>query len=460
MSVQNYSSLDVNEPAEVILEKDHNVINESLVSEIDMMMKKYVDHLMHAVDGVNARLLQLETKTHNLESSMDDLKLSVGNNHGSTDGKLRQMESILREVQTGVYVIRDKQEIVEAQLQMAKLQVPKFGQPVETHNTLCADSTQTGISTAQNSLQQLPTVSFIQPPSTLAPPNAPPPPPPQQNVQSHVQLPNQFPQNQVPSVSQRESYFPPPGQTPENPSQRYEVPPQQQQPPSLPPLQQQYQLQYSQPPPPQPLPVLSAVNPSQLQPALGHRHEETQYIPLQSYLPSIRPPPSHPPQQFYGPPDNVYQPPSSKLTPGYPGSYGPSSGPGELYSYSSSPMKLQQLSSPAMGQSSGSGYPQLPTAQMLPHAPPIASGIGGGSGSGGTGNRVPIDDVIDKVTTMGFSQDLVRATVRKLTENGQSVDLNVVLDKLMNDGEGQPPQGWFGRFFILTEKLSWGLGWL
>lgn len=76
----------------------------------------------------------------------------------------------------------------------------------------------------------------------------------------------------------------------------------------------------------------------------------------------------------------------------------------------------------------------------------------GGSGGGPPGtpplstNRVPIDEVIDKVTAMGFSKDQVRAVVRRLTENGQSVDLNIVLDKLMNGGDAQPPpKGWFGR---------------
>lgn len=61
------------------------------------------------------------------------------------------------------------------------------------------------------------------------------------------------------------------------------------------------------------------------------------------------------------------------------------------------------------------------------------------------GNRPPVDDVVDKVASMGFPRDQVRATVRKLTENGQSVDLNAVLDKLMNDSNVQPPRGWFGR---------------
>lgn len=108
-------------------------------------------------------------------------------------------------------------------------------------------------------------------------------------------------------------------------------------------------------------------------------------------------------------------------------------------------MKPPQHSSAPMSQSSGSSYPQLPTARVLPQALPTASGISGGSGSAGPGNRVPVDDVVDKVTSMGFPRDHVRATVRRLTENGQAVDLNIVLDKLMNDGEVQPPKGWFGR---------------
>lgn len=98
-----------------------------------------------------------------------------------------------------------------------------------------------------------------------------------------------------------------------------------------------------------------------------------------------------------------------------------------------------------MMHSGGSGYLQLPSARVLPQSIPSASGASGGPGSPGTGNRVPIDDVVAKVASMGFPRDHVRATVQKMTENGQSVDLNKVLDKLMSDGEVQPPRGWFGR---------------
>lgn len=138
----------------------------------------------------------------------------------------------------------------------------------------------------------------------------------------------------------------------------------------------------------------------------------------------------------------MFEPPSSRQGPGFASAYGPSTEPGESYPYSGStvqygsgyPLKSQQLASPSMGQSGGNGYPQLPTARILPQALPTASAVSSGSSSPRTGSRVPIDDVVDKVTNMGFPRDQVRATVRRLTENGQSVDLNVVLDKLMNGG--------------------------
>lgn len=97
--VQNYASLDSVEPAKFILEKDQSSFDSStIMAEIDKTMKKHTDNLLHVLDGVSARLTQLETRTRNLENSVDDLKISVGNNHGSTDGKMRQLENILREV--------------------------------------------------------------------------------------------------------------------------------------------------------------------------------------------------------------------------------------------------------------------------------------------------------------------------------------------------------------------------
>lgn len=91
----------------------------------------------------------------------------------------------------------------------------------------------------------------------------------------------------------------------------------------------------------------------------------------------------------------------------------------------------------------------MPTAQPVHHAReregtnPAAAAPGGATPL--STNRLSIDEVIDKVAVMGFSKDQVRAVVRRLTENGQSVDLNIVLDKLMNGEAGQQQKGWFQR---------------
>ncbi|XP_022752236.1 zinc finger CCCH domain-containing protein 41-like [Durio zibethinus] len=461
---KNYGSLDSIEPAKVILEKDRNAFDSSIVVEIDRTIKNYTDNLMHMLESVSARLTQLESRTRHLETSVDDLKVSVGSNHGSADGKMRQLENILKEVQTGVHVLIEKQEIMEAQLQLAKLQVTKGDKPSETQNSTQMDSVQQAAAAPFQSHQQLPPApSFPQSLPSVPPPlppTVPPPALPQQNLPPPVQSSSQFLQNQVPSVPQQDAYYPPPGQTQETSSQQFPMPPTQQ--PLLPPAaapHQPYQPvpqpQFSQPP-----------QPHQLQPSLGHHPEEAPYVPSQAYPPNLRQPPSQPPsgppssQQYYGAPPQMHEPPSTRPGPGFSTGYIPQSGPSEPYAYggslsqysSGSPMKMQQLSSSPMGQSAGSGYPQLPTARMLQHALPTASGVGAGSGPSGPGNRVPVDDVVDKVTSMGFPRDHVRATVRKLTENGQSVDLNMVLDKLMNDSEVQPPRGWFGRFSFQSAR--------
>lgn len=370
------------------------------------------------------------------------------------------------QVQTGVQVLKDKQDVVEAQLQLAKLQVSKVDQQSETQTSVITDPVQHAASAPQQSQQQLPTP--INPPQSIPAvphPNAPPQPLPQQGLPPPVQAPNQFPQNQIASVPQREPYFQTPSQSHETPNQQYQLPLSQQPhpPPGAPPQQQyqpapQPQYPHPAPHPPQQQPTPSSVKPPpQLPSSLGHHVEETPYIPPQNYPPNVRPPSSQPPsgpppsQQFYGPPSHVFEPLSSRSGSGFSSGYSAPPGPAEPYHYGGSPQYgatsglKPQLPPPAVAPpSGGSGYPQLPTARVLPHALPTASGASGSSGSAGTGNRVPIDDVVDKVASMGFPRDHVRATVRKLTENGQSVDLNIVLDKLMNESDIQP-RGWYGR---------------
>ncbi|GAB4846715.1 hypothetical protein Ancab_025721 [Ancistrocladus abbreviatus] len=455
-AVRSYGYLDLAEGDKVILEKAQGVNDLAIVSEIDRTMKKHTDNLLHSIDGLSARLSQLESRIRHLENSVDDLKASTASSHGGNDEKMRQLENILREVHAGVQNVKDKQEVMEAQMHLANLQISKGDQTPESGSHTRINPVQQAASAPHPSSQQFPVP--VQQPLPILPPNAPPP---QQNIQPPTPVPSQFPQSQIPSVPQRDAYFPPPGQTQEAPSLPFQMPPAQQQQPHPPQQHQHFQqpppsLPYPQPPqPPQLHSSVATVNHPSLHqpPPLGNLPEETPYLPSQQYQANLHQPSSQPaggpPKQFYGSPSHIYEPSPGRSSSGFSSGYVQSSGPSEPYAYSGSPLRYGSGSSikPPQTQpsSGGSGYPQLPTARILPQAIPTASAVSGGSGAGGTGNRVPIDDVIDKVTNMGFPREHVRATVRKLTENGQAVDLNVVLDKLMNDGELQPQRGWFGR---------------
>ncbi|TVU21624.1 hypothetical protein EJB05_31273 [Eragrostis curvula] len=447
-------------------EEDRSNFAAVTLADIDRTMKKYSDNLLHALEGVSSRLSQMEGRTRQLENSVDDLKLTIGNYNGSTDGKLRHLENMLREVQAGVQILRDKQEIVETQIHLAKLQTPSKTETQSTENSGAsqAGSQQQPLAPPQVAVQPQPQVlAPSQPPAlpALPAPNAPPPPPTLQS-QPPPQFPSHLPHSQVPSVPSvapapsvpslpRDSYYAPSAQPTETMHQQYQAPPvpQPQAPPAPP---QQYQPpsqfpQYSQPPQP------ANLNPStpHAPPAPQQPEETMPYAPPQSYAPNVRPPspymqppsgPAAPP--YYGQNPSMYEPPAGRPNPGPPSSYGSggygSQGGGgfsESYGYSGSPshrgnagMKPSSPFASSGPSSGGSGNygGRLPTAQILPQAVPISSS----SPTGSSGNRVALDDVVEKVATMGFSREQVRATVRRLTENGQNVDLNVVLDKLMN----------------------------
>nr|XP_009595505.1 uncharacterized protein LOC104091790 isoform X2 [Nicotiana tomentosiformis] len=104
--MQNHGSLDSLAPAKLIVDKNLSTVDSSLLFEIDHTVKKYADSLLFAIESVSARLSQIETRSHQIEASLDDLKLSVDTNHGSTDGKLRLVENIFREVWENIGTIQ------------------------------------------------------------------------------------------------------------------------------------------------------------------------------------------------------------------------------------------------------------------------------------------------------------------------------------------------------------------
>ncbi|KAK3228136.1 hypothetical protein Dsin_007998 [Dipteronia sinensis] len=476
-----------------------------LVSEIDHKIKEQIDNVLYAVEGLSARVTQLETRTCKMENTVDDLKESIEYNHGRTDGKLRELENILREVVGGVKDLKDKQEIAEAQLQLAKLQLsmgnPQFG---KQNSAAEADSTRQDQSFIPQQSYQLPPdpVPCLQQPAALAsgfPQNLQHQNPLPATVATAPQLPPQLPQKVMPSISstltpeashlqyhmpstqQSQLSSPVPYQSqqsapPEITNQQYHMTSTQQSQPPPPALHQSYQqtsldttnqqyhmtpTQQSPLPPaqyqPTPRPPISQLSqPPQLHPpsstvyaqahsSLSHQPEEVSYFPSQSIQKSSQPPGGFfPPQRFYdGSTQQTNEQPPSRPYSEFPSGYlkpSEDSYSNNLYRYGSSPFSsstsnmkpLRPSPSPSVSHS-GISTSRLPTAKILPEALPTASIVESGSPSGASTNRVPVDEVIDNVAAMGFRRDTVRATVRKLTENGQSVDLNVVLDKLMNN---------------------------
>ncbi|KAI8543740.1 hypothetical protein RHMOL_Rhmol08G0241700 [Rhododendron molle] len=440
----------------------------ALASEIHQTMKEHFDNLLRSVDGLSARLSQIESKINQLENAVDNLKISTEYNNGRTDGKLRQLENILREVQDGVLFLKDKQEITETLLQLAKLQGSKSDpQPEDPKTAGQSKSAPKAPSPASEQSPQPPLVSGAFSPalptlipdtsSTLHYQNATPGGAP---VAAPVH--SQTLQNPIPSCPPPEPYYFPAGKALEATYQQYNVSPTQESrpPPPAPPHFYKPALNLPQvmgesTQRPQFRPPLHEVNPQNQHSWTHHPPEELPPYgpyPPHNYRPNIHQssslPADGPPihhqfyldssQQLHGQP---VKGPNSEFPSGYSqtpehanfGNMNPYGGSSSHYR--SSTMKPWEITPSSSAQGGGSNYyTQLPKAQILPHALPTASIVDTGSSSGWTGNKAPIDDVVDRVTAMGFRRDLVRATVRKLVLAGMSVDLNVVLDKLMNDG--------------------------
>ncbi|XP_024969932.1 uncharacterized protein LOC112509289 isoform X2 [Cynara cardunculus var. scolymus] len=99
--------------------------NGALIFQLDNIMKNLSDNLQHRIEGIDTQISRLEDETCKIHKYVEDVKDSTERYHGTTHRKLRQMHSILQEVQDGVLFLRDKHEIAETRLQLAKLQGSK-----------------------------------------------------------------------------------------------------------------------------------------------------------------------------------------------------------------------------------------------------------------------------------------------------------------------------------------------
>lgn len=382
------------------------------VAAVEQTMKKYMDDLVHMMESMSGRIGQLESSTRRLEQMVTDFKNGSEKNEGAAGGKLAHLETMLSGVQRGIIELCHKQEAMEAQVNLGKLHL-----------------------SSEDSIGSAPTRASVEPPPPQSP-RAPQLPESSSYPPHHPAHHAPPPPYMVPPQLVGLAAPPPPPPPPAGHTEPHYPP---SQPPPPPQFYQQQQQQQQQAPPPPPLGHPHGP------PAFSHQPELPPFtVPFKGQAQSFGQEVSYRQQ---GPP-----PPPSGSTGGY-----------ELPPYQSqgrpaAPVYEQQQQQPGYNpgyrtpsapSSGAGGYPRLPTAQPVHHAReregtnPAAAAPGGATPL--STNRLSIDEVIDKVAVMGFSKDQVRAVVRRLTENGQSVDLNIVLDKLMNGEAGQQQKGWFQR---------------
>ncbi|CAH1423290.1 unnamed protein product [Lactuca virosa] len=315
----------------------------ALFFHLDNTMKNLSDKLHHTIEGIGTQISSLEDETCKIDNHVEDLKNFTEKYHGTTHMKLKKMHNVLQEVQDDVLFLKDKHEIAETKLQLAKLQGSKRDkEPAAQTNP----HHQQPLPSPQSSFHTPLTPLLNQPPS---------------NGVTFSQ------DSQVPHFTQ--SYLP-------NSSQG----------------------------------ILSPQN----HPFLSHHSQETSKMSSFSHSEPDRWGSSQ--EHEEGLSHFMHVQSSRNYKSEFHAKYMP-----EFASFSNNELPFP------------SNYTHTPEAQPLPHALPTAVDVEDRLSTEGNGNTIPVDDIVDKVTAMGFRRDLVRASVRKLTENGSSVDLNTVLDKMMNN---------------------------
>lgn len=80
--------------------RDSLEIGAATSADVDRIIKSYFGSILSVLKKMDSRFSDFEDRTCYLETSVNELKKSFANNAGATDGKLRQLENILREVGT------------------------------------------------------------------------------------------------------------------------------------------------------------------------------------------------------------------------------------------------------------------------------------------------------------------------------------------------------------------------
>ncbi|CAI8592600.1 unnamed protein product [Vicia faba] len=444
-------------PATVINTPEGFFSQDVIAKTVEKSMKTCTDNLMRFLEGISSRLSQLELYCYNLDKSIGEMRSELTSDHEEVDSKLKSLDKHLQEVHRSVQILRDKQEIVETQKDLAKLQLARKGSPSSNHSQSNeeklsssdvdpkrTDNAHVTSSEPQN-LQLALALSHQQPmafsskaPSSNVTQTTQQPhyymlPPPSPNLSAAAQL----PQNQYsPSDSQYRYHPSTSSQVTQNPtaqqfSQFQQQQPQQQQ--QQWPQQLPQQVQPQQPPSTHSHtrpPSVNAYTPYHTSQATSPSPTATDNtfpnsMPMQNPYPGIPPQiKGHSPAQ----PGNPYGSSEVHTAPPPASAYAMNRSEGGQASYPTQPSQFAQ-----------SVYPpqSAPLQNPAPHNPTIRN-----PSQRQLIRSHPYNELIDNLVNMGVRGDLVVSIIQRMEETGQPVNFNSVLDRLNAHSSLGPQRGW------------------
>ncbi|XP_045800714.1 mediator of RNA polymerase II transcription subunit 15-like [Trifolium pratense] len=446
-------------PATVINSPEGSLSQDVIATTVEKSMKACTANLMRFLEGISSRLSQLELYCYNLDKSIGEMRSELTSDHEEADLKLKSLDKHMQEVHRSLQILRDKQELVETQKELAVLQLArkgshssihsqsneeKFSSPasIEQKRTDNASRTSPDPHNQQLALALSHQVAYQQPPippsSRASSPNV------TQTTQQppYYMLPAPSPNPPVTSQLPQNQYFP------TDPQYRYHHPPTSSQvtqsltAQQFSQYQQQPQQQWPQQLPQQVQPLQPPSMNSQMRPPSVNAYAPYLTSQASSPLPTDTLPNSMPIQKPYsGIPTQIKGHYPSQ--PGNPyGTSGVHNTPPPASAYVMHESEGGRVNYPPQPSQSAQGvYPpqsasvQNPALQNLPVRNPSQPQLV---------RSHPYNELIENLVSMGVRGDLVVSIIQRLEETGQPVNFNSVLDRLNVHSSLGPQRGWSG----------------
>ncbi|KAL0906847.1 hypothetical protein M5K25_025375 [Dendrobium thyrsiflorum] len=124
-SAKNLHGSRMRSPSANVYGQPEEFSREDVIYAVEKCMKKYADNLTMHLEGISDRLTQVELHCFKLERSIGEFRTDMIRDQREADLKLNSLEKHVHEVRRSVQIIRDKQELAEAQKKLTKLLFPQ-----------------------------------------------------------------------------------------------------------------------------------------------------------------------------------------------------------------------------------------------------------------------------------------------------------------------------------------------